>query len=67
MKILVFSDTHLSSTFEEKKFNLLKEIISRADRVIINGDFWEGYLISFKEFLDSRWKELFPLLKKFME
>lgn len=64
MNILVFSDTHLSLPFEEKKFNFLKSIIKNADRVIINGDFWEGYFISFKHFMDSPWKHLFPLLKQ---
>ncbi len=64
MKTLIFSDTHLSLPFEEKKFNLLKSIIKNADQVIINGDFWEGYFISFKEFLDSPWSGLFPLLKQ---
>lgn len=64
MKTLVFSDTHLSLPFEEKKFNFLKGIIRNADQVIINGDFWEGYFISFKHFMDSPWKHLFPLLKK---
>lgn len=64
MKTLVFSDTHLSFPFEEKKLNFLKNIINNADQVIINGDFWEGYFISFSNFINSPWKELFPLLKK---
>lgn len=64
MKLLVFSDTHLTGYVEEKKFNLLKDIISKADKVVINGDFWDGYLSSFDEFLYSGWKNLFPLLKR---
>ncbi|CAN5142201.1 hypothetical protein BH09PAT2_BH09PAT2_06590 [soil metagenome] len=64
MKLLVFSDTHLTEYVEEKKFNLLSDIISKADRVVINGDFWDGYLSSFDEFIHSGWKNLFPLLKK---
>lgn len=64
MKLLVFSDTHLTEYVEEKKFNLLKEIISKADKVVINGDFWDGYLSNFDEFVHSGWKNLFPLLKK---
>jgi len=63
MKILVISDTHLSLPFEEKKYEFLKKIISRADSVILCGDFWEGYEITFDEFLASPWKGLFPLLK----
>lgn len=63
MRILVFSDSHLNLPFDEKKFNFLENLIKRADQVIINGDFWEGMLISFDEFLESSWKSLFPLLK----
>lgn len=64
MKTLVFSDTHLRLPFEEKKFNFLKSIIQKADQVIINGDFWDGYIITFDQFVDSPWKNLFPLLKR---
>ena len=64
MKLLVFSDTHLTEYVEEKKFNLLKDIISKADKVVINGDFWDGYLSSFDEFIQSGWKNLFPILKR---
>ncbi len=64
MNILVFSDTHLTLPFDEKKFNFLKSIINKADRVIINGDFWDGYFIPFREFMDSPWKNLFTLLKQ---
>ncbi|MBI4009016.1 metallophosphoesterase family protein [Candidatus Roizmanbacteria bacterium] len=63
MKLLVLSDTHLDLPFEEKKFKFLKKIISTADRVIINGDFWEGYNINFKQFINSPWKNLFSLLR----
>lgn len=64
MKILVFSDTHLYLPFDQKKFNYLKKIIESVDRVIINGDFFDGYMISFEGFVNSRWNKLFPLLKK---
>ncbi len=64
MKTLVISDTHLDLPFDEKKFVLLSRIINDADRVIINGDFWEGFLLTFDEFYTSRWNNLFPLLKK---
>lgn len=63
MKILVFSDTHLDLPFEEKKFKLINRIITDSDRVIIAGDFWEGYQIKFDQFIHSPWKSLFPLLK----
>ena len=61
MKILVFSDTHLSK-FDDKKYQFLKKIILDSDRVIINGDFIDDWLISGNEFLKSKWKSLFPLL-----
>jgi UDP-2,3-diacylglucosamine pyrophosphatase LpxH len=61
-KVLVFSDTHLTSKFDNKKFLFLKRIISEADRVIINGDFWDMWYTSFDDFLDSEYKQLFPLL-----
>jgi predicted phosphodiesterase len=61
MKILVIGDTHLSK-FEENKYNFLKRIISAADRVIINGDFWDSWFITFDEFINSDWKRLFSLL-----
>lgn len=64
MRILVFSDSHLTARFEERKYKFLKHIIERADRVIINGDFWEGYLNTFDEFVNSGWNKLFPLLKE---
>ncbi len=63
MKILIFSDTHLTDKFSEGKYRYLKKIIEQADQVIINGDFWEGYEISFSEFINSPWNKLFPLLK----
>ena len=64
MKILVISDSHLDQNFEQDKLIFLKQLVESVDQVIINGDFWEGYSISFEEFLNSPWKELLPLLKK---
>ena len=64
MSTLVFSDSHLGLPFEEKKYNFLRQIISKADRVLINGDFWEGHLFTFDQFVNSGWKNLFPLLKE---
>jgi len=64
MKILVFSDTHLYLPFDQKKFNFLKKIINSADQVIINGDFFDDYMISFEDFINSPWNQLFPILKE---
>lgn len=63
-KILIFSDTHLSKSFDTKTFNFLKKIITSADQVIINGDFWDSWFTDFDGFLRSEWKGLFPLLLK---
>lgn len=63
MKTLVFSDTHLTNYFEPRKFEYLASIIDDADKVVINGDFWDSYFITFDQFVDSEWKRLFPLLK----
>lgn len=64
MKTLLFSDTHLLATFYEGKYKFLKKIIQNSDRVVIVGDFWEGKLISFDDFVNSDWNKLFPLLKQ---
>lgn len=61
--VIVFSDTHLTERFNTRKFNYLKEIITQADRIIINGDLWDGFICSFDEFVKSEWRKLFPLLK----
>jgi UDP-2,3-diacylglucosamine pyrophosphatase LpxH len=63
MNTFVFSDCHLTQKFDKQKFLFLQKMISQADRVIINGDFWDGYLITFSQFIESDWKKLFPLLK----
>lgn len=64
MNTLVISDTHLNHKFEEKKFNYLLNLFNKHDQIILNGDFWEGLLMSFDEFIDSPWKGLFPILKR---
>lgn len=64
MKTVIISDVHLNHHFDEKKFLFLKELISSCDRIILNGDFWDGYRTTFDKFLASQWKQLFPLLIK---
>ena len=63
MHILIISDTHFDPWYEPAKAQFLKRLIRAADQVVINGDFWDSFLWSFDEFLNSRWSELFPLLK----
>jgi len=60
---LIFSDLHLTDHFDLAKFQFLNELISSAEHVIINGDFWDSYFTSFEKFLNSPWQDLFPLLK----
>ncbi len=61
MKILVISDIQLNK-FEPKKKKVLKEIVEKHDKVIINGDLWDSWLMSAEEFIKSKYKDLFPLL-----
>lgn len=63
MKITVFSDSHLIHKFEEKKYRYLSSIIKDSEQIILNGDFWDGYLTTFDKFINSPWSNLFPLLK----
>lgn len=63
MKIVVFSDTHLTKIFEPKKYRFLKKIIESSDQVIINGDFWDCWYTDFDRFIHSKWQTLFPLLR----
>jgi predicted phosphodiesterase len=62
-KTVVFSDTHLTQRFDQKQFDALYSLISSADQVIINGDFWDSYETTFDSFIKSPWNQLFPLLK----
>jgi len=64
MKTLVFSDSHLTHRFSQRTFNYLVELFNEVDRIIINGDLWDGYLTRFDRFYNSKWNNLFPLLKK---
>lgn len=63
MKTLIFSDTHLTQIYDEKFYRFLLKLISSVDKVIINGDFWDGQSLFFNDFIYSEWKKLFPLLK----
>lgn len=64
MRILVFSDSHLTAKFDQKKYDFMSGIIGDSDQVIINGDFWDGYVITFDQFIKSEWSKLFPKLKR---
>lgn len=60
---IILSDLHLTEKFDKSKFELLKKVILNSERVIINGDFFDGYLTTFDKFMNSSWRHLFPLLK----
>jgi len=64
MKLIVLSDLHLAQTFDAQNFNKLHQIISAADQVILNGDFWDSFITDFDTFVKSKWSDLFPLLKQ---
>lgn len=64
MKTLIISDIHLGRKFDQKKLDFLYSLFSLYDEIILNGDFWCYYSFEFKNFLDSKWNELFPVLKK---
>lgn len=64
MKTIIFSDTHLTDRFDHKTYDYLVRILTPADKVIINGDFWDADITTFDLFINSRWKELFKLLKE---
>lgn len=64
MKVLVFSDSHLTDQFDQRLYDYIVNLLKKADKVIINGDLWDAYLVTFDEFINSKWKKLFPLLKK---
>lgn len=61
---LILADTHLTHRFKPVLYRQLVKIISKHDRVILNGDFWDGYQTTFEKFVNSEWQQLFPLLKK---
>ena len=63
MKTIILSDTHLTTSFDERKFKVLKSVIEEGDKIIINGDFWDGFFCTFEQFTNSKWNQLFPLLK----
>lgn len=64
MKTLIISDIHLTHEFDEKKFLFLEKLFSSYEKIILNGDFWDGYITTFDRFVSSRWNQLFPILKK---
>jgi UDP-2,3-diacylglucosamine pyrophosphatase LpxH len=63
MKTLIISDIHLTPLFNQNKFDYLKKLFNRFDRIIVNGDLYDGYLFSFDQFAQSKWKPLLEILR----
>jgi predicted phosphodiesterase len=64
MQTLVISDIHLGRKFDQQKLDFLYSLFSLYDQIILNGDFWCYYSFDFKDFLESKWNALFPVLKE---
>lgn len=60
---IIISDIHCTKIFDQRKCDYILELLDRCDQVIFNGDLWSYYIQSFDDFLDSKWKQLFPALK----
>lgn len=63
-KVVVFSDCHLDREFNQRQFDQFVQVISNADQVVMNGDFWIDSGISFDDFMKTDWVKLFPYLKE---
>lgn len=63
MSLLIISDIHLGKRFDKNKFNYLKNLVSKYDEIILNGDFWDYYSVSFDDFVNSEWNKLFPVME----
>jgi len=61
--MVIISDTHLTDKFDRRKFEYLQGVAAQADLIVIAGDFWDSFVCTFDKFVNSRWKELFPLLR----
>ncbi len=64
MRTLIFSDTHFSAKFDQRRYDYIAHLINQVDQVIINGDFWDKYLGTFDQFINSPWRGIFPLLRQ---
>lgn len=63
-RIVVISDCHLSSQFDEDVYKKLIEIAKLADILVLNGDFWADSSVRFDKFITSKWQKFFPILLK---
>ncbi len=64
MDTLVISDLHLThKNFSTKRLNHLIDLIKEHDYLIINGDLWCAFTSTFDQFYNSKWNQLFELIK----
>ena len=63
MRTLIFSDTHLTDTFDQRRFDFLYQLIEPVDRVILNGDITDLYVSKFAK-IERKWSDLFALLSR---
>lgn len=64
MRRLIISDTHLGKRFSNRKCRYLENLFKKYDEIILNGDFWDYYSLSFDSFIKSEWNRLFPVMKE---
>ena len=50
MKIFVFSDSHLIKRYDKEFVKWVKHWTKDVDKVIICGDFWDRFFMTFDEF-----------------
>lgn len=62
MKIGIIADLHLTEKFDINLYQDIISVLTQVDRIILNGDFVEGWSIDIKDFLNSKWNQLFPYL-----
>jgi predicted phosphodiesterase len=61
MRTIVFSDTHLTDDFDQVQCDYIVKLVQSVDQVILNGDFWDGYLSKYEDFSRS-WQPLLSAL-----
>lgn len=62
-KVVIISDLHLGKKPNAVKLSQITKAVASCDKLIINGDLWEGFAYTMEEFLGFDWKSLFPLFK----
>lgn len=61
---IIISDTHIARDFDSKKYSFLHDLFSKANRIIINGDFLDMYFCAIDDIKKSKWMGLLDIIKK---